>query len=47
MRKLAIKFNVASGKIISHTTVIRQLDTAGYKSKIAAQKPLISKKKKV
>ena len=27
-----------------HTTVIRQLDEAGYKSKIAAHNPLISKK---
>ena len=45
-RKLKIEFNVASGKTISHTTVIRLLDAAGYKSNIAAHKPLLSKKER-
>ena len=45
LRNLVNEFNVESGKTISHTTVIQRLDSAGYKSNIAAHKPLKEKKR--
>ena len=43
-RKLANKFKEETGKVISHKTVIRRLEEAGFKARIPARKPLISLK---